>query len=115
LSLKNKITKILLEKMGDAVYEAYFRIDYKRKYRFADILTTIRSLRGVTIVEPQGTRTKMGSDLDRSRLEIKFVPVSGSIKEYVAAFMDDVRKVDGVSSFIFEKIINIEKIKKIDR
>ena len=115
MSLKNKITEILLERMGDAVYKAYFRIDYRRKYRFADILTSIRSLRGVTIVEPQGARTKMGEELDRSRLEVKFVPVGEDIKEYVSAFMDDVRKVDGVSSFIFEKIVDIEKIKKTDR
>ena len=115
MSLKNKITDILLEKMGDAVYEAVFRIDYRRKYRFADILTSIRSLRGVTIVEPMGKRTKLTTDVDRSHLQIKFVPVGENIKEYVAALMDDVRKVDGVSSFIFEKIVDIEKIKKTDR
>ena len=115
MSLENKITKILLERMGDTLYKAIFRIDYRRKYRFADILTGIRALRGITIVEPQGARTKMTADLDRSHLEIKFLPISGNIKEYVAAFMDDVRKIEGVSSFIFEKIVDIEKVKKIDR
>lgn len=109
--LKYLISEQLSEK---DIIQAECLIHTKRDENITDVLTNIRALPGVTIVTMIGSSKQVSLYKEISRLRIKFLPLTGTIKEYIVFLNNKVRSFPEVYSF---KVVDYRKedlvIKKI--
>lgn len=98
-----KLTRLLKETFETP--EVFLTVSYlesSKKSNLTDILTSIRTIVGVTVVSVdeslQGTETT-----EKSILHIKFVP-NIRLKKYIENMKQDIRKLPGVIKFLFKKI-----------
>jgi hypothetical protein len=95
-TLKELIVEELSEK---DIVQAECLIHTKRDANITDILTNIRALPGVTIVSMLGSSKQVSLYKEISRIRIKFLPLTGSVKEYIIFLNKKVRTFPTVFSF----------------
>ena len=95
-TLKELIVEQLSEK---DIVRAECILHTKREENITDILTRIRALPGVTIVTMLGSSKQVSLYKSISRIRIKFLPLTGSIKEYIIFLNKKIRAFPSVFSF----------------
>ena len=95
-TLKELIVEELSEK---DIVQAECLIHTKRDANITDILTNIRAIPGVTIVSMLGSSKQVSLYKEISRIRIKFLPLTGSVKEYIIFLNKKVRTFPTVFSF----------------
>tara|TARA_Y100001963_G_C6677918_1_gene398401 strand:+ start:608 stop:1003 length:396 start_codon:yes stop_codon:yes gene_type:complete len=111
------IKKIVTEAIGQAVWEAQCTLHTARTENLTEILTQIRAIRGVTIVNLVEASKKVTQNKEVSQIKVKFVPIGGSVPQYLKWLKNKVRNTSGVLSFIVKEVVDVEKElkKKRDR
>tara|TARA_B100000424_G_C22531720_1_gene304064 strand:+ start:84 stop:476 length:393 start_codon:yes stop_codon:yes gene_type:complete len=110
---QEKLKHILSEAIGSAVWEAMCVLQTNRTENLTEVLTQIRALRGVTIVNLKEASKKVTQGKEISNISVKFVPIGGSVPQYLIWLKNKVRNTPGVLSFIVKEIFDVEKeIKK---
>jgi hypothetical protein len=102
-SLKQLISEQMSEK---DMIRAECIIHTKREENITDTLTNIRALPGVTIVTMLGSSKPVSLYKEISRLRIKFLPLTGSTKEYIIFLNKKIRSLPSVFSF---KVLDYDK------
>ena len=102
-SLRTLITEQLTEK---DIIQAECLIHTKREENITDVLTNIRALPGITIVTMIGSSKQVSLYKEISRLRIKFLPLTGTVKEYIIFLNNKVRSLPAVFSF---KVLDYKK------
>lgn len=94
------LKKLIVEELSEKdIIQAECLIHTKRDANITDILTNIRALPGVTIVSMLGSSKQVSLYKEISRIRIKFLPLTGSVKEYIIFLNKKVRTFPSVFSF----------------
>lgn len=94
------LKKLIVEELSEKdIVQAECLIHTKRDANITDILTNIRALPGVTIVSMLGSSKQVSLYKEISRIRIKFLPLTGSVKEYIIFLNKKVRTFPTVFSF----------------
>ena len=71
--MSKRIKNLIVETISDKVQEAECVIHTSAKVNLTDVLTSIRAIAGVTIVNLVGSSNRVSEDRDASYLKIKFI------------------------------------------
>tara|TARA_R100001594_G_scaffold16219_1_gene33596 strand:+ start:257 stop:622 length:366 start_codon:yes stop_codon:yes gene_type:complete len=107
--MSNRIKNIVVEAVSDKVQEAECVIHTSTKENLTDVLTSIRAISGVTIVNLVGSSQRVSEDRDSSYLKIKFIPNIASTDEYVRNLVSYVRNLPSVFTFDIKKVENLKQ------
>lgn len=107
--MSKRIHKLVMEAVSDKVQEAECAIHTSSKVNLTDILTSIRAIAGVTIVNLVGSSSRVSEDRDASYLKIKFIPNIASSDEYVRNLVSYVRNLPSVFTFEIKKVENLKQ------
>jgi len=103
------IKNIVAEVIADKVQEAECLIHTSTKENLTDVLTSIRAISGVTIVNLVGSSQKVSEGRTASYLKIKFIPNITSSDSYVRNLADYVRNLPSVFTFEVKKVENLKQ------
>lgn len=109
MNKQKELKNILSEAIGSAVWEAMCVLQTNRTENLTEIMTQIRALRGVTIVNLKEASKKVTQGKEISKISVKFVPIGGSVPQYLTWLKNKVRNTSGVLSFIVKEIYDVEK------
>ena len=97
---------LIKEEIARRVQEAECYIETSTGENLTDILTAIRSIAGVTIVNLVGSSRKVSEQKEAAILKIKFIPVSATLDTFVKALVLRIRNLNGVYSFHIKNMEN---------
>ena len=112
---QQELEKVLSEAVSETIFEALCTLQTNRTENLTDVLTRIRALRGVTIVNLKEASKKVTQGKEVSKISLKFVPIGGSVPQYLQWLKNKIRNTPGVLSFIVKEISNVEKEAKKKR
>jgi len=100
---RERIKKIILEELDQNVLELFCRLESNRVRNLTDILTDMRAVCGVTIVNMAMASRFVSEGREIAELNIKFKPFGVATNKYLRKLIADVKKIDGVLAFIIRK------------
>ena len=100
---REQIKKIILEELEQDVLELFCRLESNRIRNLTDILTDMRAVCGVTIVNMAMASRFVSEGREIAELNIKFKPSGVAKNKYLRKLIADVKKIDGVLAFIIRK------------
>ena len=100
---RERIKKIILEELDQNVLELFCRLESNRIRNLTDILTDMRAVCGVTIVNMAMASRFVSEGREITELDIKFKPYGIAKNKYLRKLIADVKKIDGVLAFIIRK------------
>ena len=100
---REKIKKIILEELDQNVLELFCRLESNRIRNLTDILTDMRAICGVTIVNMAMASRFVSEGREIAELNIKFKPLGIATNKYLRKLITDVKKIDGVLAFIIRR------------
>jgi len=100
---RERIKKIILEELDQNVLELFCRLESNRIRNLTDILTDMRAVCGVTIVNMAMASRFVSEGREIAELNIKFKPSGVAKNKYLRKLIADVKKIDGVLAFIIRK------------
>jgi hypothetical protein len=109
------IKNLLQEVISSTVFEATAIIETTTQLDITEILTQIRAIKGVVIVNLKEASEKVTENKKRAVLKIKFLPIGGSLKGYVKFMTSSVRATNGVLAFRTKEIVDVERRSKQER
>ena len=100
--MKNSIKQLVREYLYEQLYEAECILRSDSTKNFTKVTDNLRGVCGITVVtiDVPTAPVKGGTDVEKSRLKVKFFQVEPSMKEQLARMQLDAKKIDGVFSFI---------------
>ena len=101
---KDDFKNLIREELKKSVYEAVCVINTSKKEFLTDILTMIRALPGVTIVNLVGASEDVSKQKEAAYLKIKFIPLIVSLEQYVKTLTNKIREIRGVYSFHIQAV-----------
>jgi len=101
---KDEFKNLIREELKKSVYEAVCVINTSKKEFLTDILTMIRALPGVTIVNLARASEDVSKQKEAAYLKIKFIPLIVSLEQYVKTLVNKVREIRGVYSFHVQQV-----------
>jgi hypothetical protein len=107
--MSKRIKKLIVEAISDKVQEAECMIHTSAKVNLTDVLTSIRAIAGVTIVNLVGSSNRVSDDRDASYLKIKFIPNVTSADAYMRNLVSYVRNLPSVFTFEIKKVENLKQ------
>mgnify|MGYP001318539320 CR=1 FL=1 len=107
--MKDKLRQLIKEAIEEGIFEVMCLLTVERQYNLTNILTDIRAIKGVTVVTLREAATFVSEDKEIAPLKIKIKPVGSSVLNYVRALHRAIVSLDGVISFDYKKIIDVEK------
>jgi hypothetical protein len=107
--MSKRIKKLIVEAISDKVQEAECTIHTSAKVNLTDVLTSIRAIAGVTIVNLVGSSNRVSDDRDASYLKIKFIPNVTSADAYMRNLVSYVRNLPSVFTFEIKKVENLKQ------
>ena len=105
----NSIKTLVSEYLHDTLYEADVVCRSDRSKNITIVTDNMRGVCGITVVTVTGPAEPVGTNIERTRLKVKFFQVEPTMKKQVDRMAMDARKIDGVYSFIpvrVTKVIN---------
>tara|TARA_Y100001938_G_C8093250_1_gene436442 strand:- start:821 stop:1165 length:345 start_codon:yes stop_codon:yes gene_type:complete len=96
MKLKSLVKEYLYEQLYEAV--CVLRSDTNRN--ITKVTDNLRGVCGITVVTVDGPATKVGNNVERAKLKVKFFQIEPTMKEQLARMSNEARKIDGVFSFI---------------
>ena len=109
---RRQVRKLLIEALGGAsenMFRATALLRSDSNQNITDILDQLRAICDITIVNLPEPSKKLSKYVDMSKLNIKFLFTTPSIKQEVKQLVASANSVSGVFSF---RIKHIEKIEK---
>lgn len=101
--------RVLVEQeISDKVQEAECVIQTSADQNLTDILTSIRAIAGITIVNLVGSSKKLTDYKEIAYLKIKFVPLGSSTSSFMKSLVNHVRSLKGVYSFHIKNVENLK-------
>ena len=107
--MSKRIKNLIVETISDKVQEAECVIHTSAKVNLTDVLTSIRAIAGVTIVNLVGSSSRVSEDRDASYLKIKFIPNVTSADAYMRNLVSYVRNLPSVFTFEIKKVENLKQ------
>jgi|10_taG_2_1085330.scaffolds.fasta_scaffold13061_3 nitrate reductase NapAB chaperone NapD len=107
--MSKRIKNIVAEAISDKVQEAECVIHTSTQENLTDVLTSIRAIAGVTIVNLVGSSKRVSDERDASYLKIKFIPNVASSDAYVRNLVSYVRNLPSVFTFEIKKVENLKQ------
>ena len=107
--MSKRIKNLIVETISDKVQEAECVIHTSAKVNLTDVLTSIRAIAGVTIVNLVGSSNRVSEDRDASYLKIKFIPNVASADAYMRNLVSYVRNLPSVFTFEIKKVENLKQ------
>jgi len=107
--MSKRIKNLIVETISDKVQEAECVIHTSAKVNLTDVLTSIRAIAGVTIVNLVGSSSRVSEDRDASYLKIKFIPNVASADAYMRNLVSYVRNLPSVFTFEIKKVENLKQ------
>jgi hypothetical protein len=107
--MSKRINNIVAEAISENIQEAECVIHTSSKENLTDVLTSIRAIAGVTIVNLVGSSKRVSEGRDASYLKIKFIPNITSSDSYVRNLVSYVRNLSSVFTFEIKKVENLKQ------
>jgi hypothetical protein len=95
-SLKTVINEVL----RDTLYECDVILRSNREENLTLVTDNLRGVCGITVVTVTGPAVKVGPNVERTRLKVKFYMLEPTIKMQITRMALEARKIGGVHSFI---------------
>jgi len=105
--MSNKLRILVEQEISSKVQEAECVIQTSVEMNLTDILTSIRAIAGVTIVNLIGSSRKLTEYKAIAYLKIKFVPLGASSDTFIKSLVNHVRGLQGVYSFQIKNVENL--------
>jgi hypothetical protein len=105
----NSIKSLIFEYLHDTLYEAEVVCRSDRSKNITIVTDNMRGVCGITVVTITGPAQPVGTNVEKTRLRVKFFQVEPTMQKQVERMALDARKIDGVHSFIpvrVTKVIN---------
>jgi len=96
------------QEISNKVQEAECVIQTSAGENLTDILTSIRAIAGVTIVNLVGSSKKLTEYKEIAYLRIKFVPLGVSTDSFIKSLVNHIRALKGVYSFHIKNVENLK-------
>ena len=106
---------LLQEVISTTVFEDTAIIETTTQIEITEILTQIRAIKGVVIVNLKEASEKVTENKKRAVLKIKFLPIGGSLNGYIKFMTASIRSTRGVLGFRTKEIVDVEKRSKQER
>lgn len=106
--MSNNLRTLVEQEISSKVQEAECVIQTSAEENLTDILTSIRAIAGVTIVNLVGSSKKLTEYKEIAYLRIKFVPLGSSTDSFIKGLVNHVRGLKGVYSFHIKSVENLK-------
>ncbi len=101
---KNTLKNLIREQVERSVYEAECILQTSKKENFTDILTMIRALPGVTIVNVLEAAKSVSEQKEVSTLRVKFIPIDYGLDGFTKLLVNKILSLQGVYGFHMRNI-----------
>tara|TARA_Y100001973_G_C5188636_1_gene329451 strand:+ start:95 stop:484 length:390 start_codon:yes stop_codon:yes gene_type:complete len=101
---KDTLKSLIKEQVERSVYEAECILQTSKKENFTDILTMIRAIAGVTIVNVLEAAKSVSEQKEVSTLRIKFIPIDYGLDGYTKLLVNKILSLQGVYGFHMRNI-----------
>tara|TARA_R100000152_G_C6770939_1_gene197291 strand:- start:909 stop:1298 length:390 start_codon:yes stop_codon:yes gene_type:complete len=101
---KNNLKSLIKEQIEKSVYEAECVLQTSKKENFTDVLTMIRAIAGVTIVNVAEAAKSVSDQKEVSVLRMKFIPIDYGLDGYTKLLVNKVLSLQGVYGFHMKNI-----------
>tara|TARA_R100000995_G_C3438190_1_gene101937 strand:- start:116 stop:505 length:390 start_codon:yes stop_codon:yes gene_type:complete len=101
---KDTLKNLIKEQVERSVYEAECILQTSKKENFTDILTMIRAIAGVTIVNVLEAAKSVSEQKEVSTLRVKFIPVDYGLDGYTKLLVNKILSLQGVYGFHMRNI-----------
>lgn len=95
-----KIKDLIQEYLYEVLFEAECVLRSDMAQNITKVTDNLRGVCGITVVTVVGPAKPVGSNVERSRLRVKFFQIEPTMKQQVARMSNDARKISGIHSFI---------------
>jgi len=112
MNLKNNFISILQEALEQGIFEVIVILDTDRKQNLTDVLMNMRAICGVTIVSVLHPAERIGEEIERTIIKIKFTSGATPLKAFMLNLKDQVLKFKEVEDFRIKKLVDILQQKK---
>jgi len=106
---KSNLKNLIKEQVEKSVYEAECILQTSRKENITDILTMIRAIAGVTIVNVMDAAKAVSEQKKVSTLRVKFIPIDYGLDGYTKLLVNKVLSLSGVYGFHMKNIEGYEQ------
>jgi len=101
---KNNLKSLIKEQIEKSVYEAECVLQTSKKENFTDVLTMIRAIAGVTIVNVAEAAKSVSDQKEVSVLRMKFIPIDYGLDGYTKLLVNKILSLQGVYGFHMKNI-----------
>lgn len=106
--MTDKLRTLVEQEISSKIQEAECIIQTAAAENLTDVLTSIRAIAGVTIVNLVGSSKKLTEYKQIAYLKIKFVPLGVSADAFLKDLVNHVRELQGVYSFQVKNVENLQ-------